>query len=79
MVAETQFLVTPLSEYGGKPITPGEAQEIHKGPSQAQKKGKPNPVCYVDVREEIGMCMKFYQWDLSVFSLGLEPLGTGIH
>ena len=45
--------MTPLSEYGGKPITPGEAQEIHKGPSQAQKKGKPNPVRYVDVSRDV--------------------------
>ncbi len=46
VVAETQFLVTPLSQYGGKPITPGEAQQLHKGPTQKKGQNKPNPVLY---------------------------------
>ena len=44
-VAEIQFLVTPLTMYGGKPITSAEAQQIHKGPMSAIKGGnKPDPV-----------------------------------
>ena len=44
-VAETQFLVTPLTMYGGKKITDAEAQQIHKGPMAAQRaENKPDPV-----------------------------------
>ena len=44
-VAETQFLVTPLTMYGGKEITDAEAQQIHKGPMAARRaENKPDPV-----------------------------------
>ena len=44
-VAETQFLVTPLTMYGGKKITDAEARQVHEGPMAAQRaENKPDPV-----------------------------------
>ncbi len=48
-VAETQFLVSPLTMYGGKEITDAEAQQIHKGPMSSLKgENKPDPVSHTE-------------------------------